>query len=370
MSQLPAWLQSAQPSRLSDTLGSNLGGGAPPFLSIMGNRLTLVDTAGDSEPVTTVDPKTGVVYLDCCIIDVGDHASKIYYGKAFDPNAQSWSPPDCWSDNGVAPSINASLPQAKTCTPDPTNTFGCAKAVWGSKTSAVSGKGIPACGKYQKLALLIPGDDVIFLLRVPPNSLDNLRGYNAKFKGQPIGIEGVITRISFEPQGLGTLTFNAINYVDEETWRRRTTALAAKATDLLVGRGDQPHPGVASLPAPARQEAQALPTQPAAALPAPTAGFPSTATAPAQTQTAPVAQAASPSEPAPAGRRRRRTAAEMAAASPQPNGQQAAAPAPAQAPFRMAEPPPAQPGAAFGVTPGVAPNPELQGALNSIFGPK
>lgn len=358
---LPAFLQNTQ-SRLTDTLGSNLGGGSHPYLSIMGNRLTLVDASGDQEPITTVDPKTGLAYLDCVIIDVGDHASKIYYGKPYDPNAQSWAPPDCWSDNGVAPSINASVPQARSCTPDPTGIHGCKWAVWGSKVSTVSGKGVPACSKYQKLALLIPGDEVIFLLRVPPNSLDNLRAYNAKFKGQQIGIDAVITRLSFEPQGLGTLTFNAQNYVDEASWKQSRAAIAAKATDTLVGRGDVPIAGVA-LAAPL--------AAPTAALPAPTQSFvpqqqpsapvtlPSTPTPPAAASVTP----ASPSEAAPRTRKRR-TAQELAAA-PQV-GQ--------QAPFRPAEAPSgvtsATPnGPAFGIDPKPpAPNAEMEATLKGIFG--
>lgn len=356
MSNLPAWLQGAPPSRVSDTLGQNLGTSSPPYLSIQGNRLTLVDSAGDSEPVTTVDPKTGVVYLDCCIADVGDHASKIYYDKPFDPGAQSFSPPPCWSDNGIAPSVNATLPQATSCTPDPTGQHGCRWAVWGSKTSAISGKGVPACGKYQKLALLIPGDDVLFLLRVPPNSLENLRAYNAKFRGQPVGPEGVLTRISFEPQGLGTLTFTAINYVDEDTWRRRQAALVQKATDALVGRGDQPRP-TGALPAPAPAPAPAQQT--VAQQPLPNALPP-----PAQVP----AIAPSPAPEAQPARRRRRTAAEMQAAqvpaSPVP-----VSTTPAVAPFRPTDPP-AAPAQNFGIAPGVAPNPEVQHAIDSFFGPR
>lgn len=347
---LPAHLQGHATPDITDRLAGNLGVGSPPYISIMGNRLTLVDSAGDQEPVTTVDAKTGLPYLDACIADVGDHPSKIYYGKPFDPNATGYSPPDCWSDNGIAPSINATVPQSPTCA-------SCPKAVWGSATSKVSGKGIPACSKYQKLALVLPEDDVTFLLRVPPNSLENLRAYNAKFKGQNFSIRDVLTRVSFEAGVLGTLTFVATGFIDEPTLKQRQAVLAAKGTDTLVGRGDRPHPTAGQV---AQQETQALPP------PATSAVLPSTGTAPPQTSTA-AAPTVSPSDgQAQPARRRRRTAAEMAAANApvQPPA------ADQQAPFRPSNPPSADAGgqgAPFGMSPGVEPNPELSAALDSIF---
>lgn len=365
---LPAHLQNRAPSRMTEALGANLGGGSPSYVSIAGGRLTLIDASGAEEPVTTVDPKTGIVYLDCVIVDAGDHASKIYYGRPYDPNAQTYAPPDCWSDNGVAPSINASLPQARSCAPDPTGTAGCKWAVWGSATSRVSGRPVPACAKYQKLALLIPGDDVLFLLRVPPNSLDNLRVYNNRCRENGVSPDMVVTRVSFEKDILGTLTFEARTYIDQATEQRRQQALAQKVTDTLVGRGDQPRPDVGMVAAQtvALPQGQPLPLplqQPGSGAPVAGALLPAAGAPTAATQ-------ASPSDP-PAGgptRRRRRNAAAEPAPNP-PAGEQAA-------PFRQ-DPPPAQSAAGgqaqFGIVqnPGALPgDPAMETALNSLFGPR
>lgn len=372
--QLPAYLKSSTAPDITDRLGANLGTAAPPYVSIMGGRFTLVDSAGDTEAVTTVDPKTGVPFLDCAIIDAGDHASKIYFGQAFDPNAQAYSPPKCWSDNGVAPSVNCSEPQALTCAADPEGKHGCRLAVWGSAVSKVSGKGIPACGKYQKLALLIPGDEMVFLLRVPPNSLENLRAYNAKFKGQPFSVRDVVTRVSFEQQGIGTLTFYATpfdqggGFIDEATAVQRNGVLTAKKTDALVGRGDVPRGGLLAgalaLGAPPAHvppvqlvnavpfaEPHGAPLEPAApaAITAATAATPTAATTPASANTA----------------RRRGRPAKTDSAPPAAQGEPVA-------PFRAAEPVAAPNGAAppgqFGMAAAPEPNPELAAALKSVFG--
>lgn len=353
--QLPAYLQNRQSKGLAQDLIANLGTGSPPYVSIANNRFTLIDSAGAEEPVATYDPKTGP-YLDCVVVDSNEHMSKVFYDKAFDPNANQYEPPACFSDNGIGPSRSASKPQSTTCA-------ACPNAVWGSKVSAVSGKGIKACHDTQKLAIIIPGDDVVFLLRVPPNSLSNLRGYTSKFVGQQIDISDVVTRISFVSQG--TLQFAATSYIDEATYKRREAIAAAKSTDALVGRTDLPRTDAlpaaaapAQLAAPAQQVQQPAPFVPTAE-PQPTQTVQPTAM--------PVGAAtpASPSEPATRKRRQRAT-------TPAAEPAQAAAPAtaaPAMAPFRpQAEPAPAQP-TNFGIQQPAAMAPEVSNMLDNLFGP-
>ena len=348
--ELPAYLQNDGEQFAVDTLTQNLGVGMPPYVSIAENRFKLVDGAGDEEPITTVDPKTGIPYFDACIVDWNEHPSKVFFSRPYDPNDPS--PPDCWSDNGVAPSINAASPQHATCD-------GCPKAVWGSATSKVSGKGVPACNKTQKLALALPDDDVVFLLRVPPNSLENLRAYTKKFQGQKVSVASVMTRISFEKGVIGTLTFAATAYIDQKMATFRNKIRAEKGTDAMVGRTDRPRLTAGE---PVKQVAS--PLSPGA--PAQNAASQSTTTAPAQTRIAGPAQAASPSnlpqagDPAPTGRRRGRPKAE--AAPPDPN---------AQAPFRPAAPPAAAPQAqqagSFGIETGASPDAAITAELDALF---
>jgi|HubBroStandDraft_2_1064218.scaffolds.fasta_scaffold00003_26 hypothetical protein len=353
--ELPAYLQNDGEQFAVDTLTQNLGVGMPPYVSIAENRFKLVDGAGDEEPITTVDPKTGIPYFDACIIDWNEHPSKVFFSRPYDPNDPS--PPDCWSDNGVAPSINAASPQHATCD-------GCPKAVWGSATSKVSGKGVPACNKTQKLALALPDDDVVFLLRVPPNSLENLRAYTKKFQGQKVSVASVMTRISFEKGVIGTLTFAATAYIDQKMATFRNKIRAEKGTDAMVGRTDRPRLTAGE---PVKQVAGG-PLSPGGS--AQNAASQSTTTAPAQTQIAGPVQAASPSsppqagEPAPTGRRRSRPKAEPAAGGlPDPN---------AQAPFRPTPPPggqaaPSPAAGGFGIQNGAAPDAAITAELDALF---
>ena len=337
MNQLPAFLQNRQSKSLAATLVANLGTGSPPYVSIADNRFTLIDAGGEEEPVPTYDPKLGP-YLDCVIIDVNESKSKIYYDTGFDPKAEGQAPV-CWSDNGIGPSKQSSKPQSMTC-------MQCPQNVWGSKTSQMTGKAVKACNDVQKIALLIPGDDVLFLMRVPPASLKQLGAYVLKFNGQTVDVSDVITRITFESQGI--LAFNAVNYIDEATFKQREEAVAAKKTDMLVGRGDQP---IAQL---------AAPVEPAT-LPAPVQQVQQPAVL--QQQVAPLAgqqvqESSSAAEPT---RRRRRNTAAVEA----PQGAQTAPFATLPQPTAAAQMPPQT--APFGIGQPMAANADVTAALDSIF---
>jgi hypothetical protein len=387
MSNLPAYLQQYQAPDIGQTLAATLGSSMPAHVSIGGNRFTLVDAAGNETPVPTFDPKIGV-YLDAAIIDVNSALSRIYYDGPYDPNAEGMRPV-CFSDNGVGPSIAASSPQAATCQPDPTNTFGCRWAVWGSHINA-NGNKVPKCQSKQKAAVLPPGSNTLFLLAIPPASHGPLREYVAHCKGHNIKIADLVTRIYFTSQGV--LGFSAVSYIDEPTAVLRQAAYAEKKTDVLVGRGDTPRPAIA---APAQPAALPNPAQNyngagQSALAAPQAGngmFPQQGTQQVQ-QPGPFAltpapnaallgqQQASLVPPAattslsdqPAQRRKRRTQAEIAAdnaAAAQPNGGIQQAPFPHPGAGQQAQPQQAE----FGIAQGqpAAANPELATMLDDFF---
>ena len=366
MNNLPDYIQNRQSRGLAARVSQNLGTSSPPYLSILGGKFTVVDAAGNEQLVPTYegDPNKCMrgqspgPFADVVIIDVNDHVSRIFYDIDFDPTAQSYQPPACFSHNGQAPSKLASNPQSPTCA-------ACPNAVWGSATSNVSGKGIPACAQYQLISVLLAGHDLPFLLRIPPNSLKNYRADAEQFRGQPFDMDGVVTRLSFISQG--TLAFIPANYAPQPMLALSDKLIAAKATDAMVGRLDVPIQGMLPSPTPAA-------AQPVAAQPV---DFQSTLAAPAQTQTAPPAQAASPSNQAPAGRGRRRN---TAAAAPAQASQQ---PVQTQAPFMdplapsgsggQGQPTPTAPpqpsGQSFGMSAGVAPNAEVSQMLDNLFGP-
>jgi len=298
---LPAYLQNLPSRNLAQTAISNVGQGNPPYLSIEGNRFTLVDVAGNTIPIQTL-------HIDVVIVDVNDHVSKIFFdpSKPYDPNTPT--PPLCFSDNGIAPSINAGHPQAPTCASCPNN-------VWGSKISQM-GSAVKACADQQKIAIYAPEySDGLFLLRIPPGSFVNWRGYMAKFLGAGLDPIRVITRISFQQGVMGTLMFHSPGYVDEKMVDPLVKMVQVKAADAIIGRLDKPRTG-------ALLQMQPPPALPTPAQP-PVANGPFAAQSAASSHptsalmpTGPLPPAASglPASPAATqqpGQRRRRTKAEM-----------------------------------------------------------
>ena len=370
--QLPAHLRAlATLPSLADHAAEGIGSSLPPHISIQGNQFALIDATGAAHEIETT-------HLDVCIIDRSDVICKSFYAEKWSPDSSD--PPACFSMNGIGPSTESSSPQARTCAECPNN-------VRGSATSQMSGKPVKACRDEIKLAVIVPGYDMLFQFTLTPGSFTNWRSYVQKFKGQQFDIKHVMTRLTFERGKSGVLEFNVRPYVqggpapwiDEPTAQTQLKALTAgsagKATDLIVGRTDRPRGGELPSPQPAPQIA-APAAAPQTALPAsgqshsPSGMLPPQGT-PMRFQGggAPIA---SPSEPAPAGRRRRTKAEMEAARAPaqqpvaQPQGFQPAPFRPAeqaQAPFAQ----PAPQGAPFGIgQPSPAPG-DWMAELDAMF---
>lgn len=229
--QLPAHLQNRA---RRDLIGATLGGlntGSPPHISIAGNRFTLVDDAGNEKPIQTL-------FLDVCVIDANASVSKIFFDPRtpYEPGGDNSNPPICWSDNGIGASAQASQPQNTSCQLCPQN-------AWGSSTSKATGKPTKACNDVKKLAVLVPPMEMVFLLRIPPASLKHLAKYTQTLAGHGVDLPDAVTRLEFESQGV--LKFTPVGYVDEATAALTDKVVAAKATDLLIGRNDRPWTGQA-----------------------------------------------------------------------------------------------------------------------------
>lgn len=226
--QLPEHLRGRNRPRITEDLAAGLGGMRVPFVSIKGNAFHLIDGTGQAQRVTTYDQQTGP-YLECCIVATNRHQSRIYYAGPYEQDSKR--PPDCFSDNGVAPSAQAVNPQSPTCQI-------CPNAVWGSATSAL-GKPVPACRTYKKLAVVVRGYRMAFQLLVPPGSLKAFQSFVDRFVHQPnIDSSDVITRVSFVQGSVGLLQFQPMDYLDTEMADLRDAARSQ--TDQIIGKLDRP----------------------------------------------------------------------------------------------------------------------------------
>jgi hypothetical protein len=335
--QLPAHLANRARRDLAETGLTGLSRNVP-YVSIEGTAFTLVDENGVQRPI----PKP---YLDCVIIDVTDVVSRVFWGtegmaygapqKAYAGKGQGYTPPICFSDNGIGASSQAQEPQAQNCK-------GCQWNDWNSSISRMTGKGIPACGSTKKVALFVPGVAFPFLLRIPVMSHENFKHYLSAFRGQAFKLDEIWTRISFVHGVQGVLQFEPTSqyekdwtWVDDASVQAIDTILTRKMTDPLVGRGDIPWTGAgvqAALTVQAPMDTpQPLPPPPAPAVP-------------------PVTFAPPPADNAPRKRGR----------PPKQDG------TPVTPNVAVTAPPPPQ--APFGLQEGQAPSSDMQNALNAAFG--
>lgn len=366
--QLPAHLANRQAHNIAEKAAIGLGATLPPHISIQGNTFTLIDAGGNEAPIGPV--------LDIVVADSSEQPAKRFYPPDKPWTKDSKDPPTCQSANGIVPDASSPIKQARTC----------AECKWnerGSAISKMSGVAIKACRDEKWLAVLLPQyPAMLFQLVITPGSFKNWQAFTKNF-GNGVDISDVITRATFQSGDNGVMVFEILGYaqnnpqyISNDILQVLERAWTEKATDILVGRSDQPLALAAPQAAVPVQEQQ----PPANFIAAPSAGFqPSTATPQFQTSAGPAAPVVE--QP----RRRRRTAAEMAAANGQPPTQPAwqqpvpfmpqGQPAPAQpmAPFvpaQQAPPAPQGNGAQFGIAAGAAPNADLTKMLEGVFGKK
>lgn len=345
---LPAYLQGKPTTRrLVETAATGIGSALPPHISIRGNSFTLVDASKQEQDVGAT--------MDACIVDISDVVAKRYMDPDKPWTPDSNDPPLCWSSNGIGPSTESSQPQSPTCGE-------CQWNVRGSAVSKISGAAIKACRDEKYLVLLLPQfPAMMWRLVLTPGSFQNWVLYLEKFKGQQFDIDDVITRFAFQPKVNGVMTFNGVSHIGADFVGARNAALGDQGKrDTLAGRNDRPRGGTA-LPPPALSGGHLTYSA------APTGGL-ADSTAPAQQPTqqqtaAPFGEPQGEAAATPKRRGRPKSA----------EGGQAASSEPVTAPFRPAASPVgngASPAAGgFGIAPGVAPNPEISAALDSMFGP-
>jgi hypothetical protein len=223
---------------LDDDMAAGLSGSSPPYISIEGNKFTLVN--GDEREAIGEHTRELGVYIDVCLVQANPNISRIYYEKPYAGSGGAFVPPDCWSDNGLAPSKNCGSPQSATCAT-------CPHAVWGSSTSARTGRGVPRCASAKKVAVLVPGETHPYLMRIPAGSHKNLRAFLDIVGRQQLGQRrmspaDILTRISFDQtQGnVGILQFRPASFISQEMMAERNAVSKDPSIDQLIGKTDQP----------------------------------------------------------------------------------------------------------------------------------
>lgn len=306
--QLPAFLRDPALFASSDAAIAGIGGGAPPMVSIRASKFRLVGADG-------VEMMVNQLHLDVVLLDGNKNVSKMYYDSPYNAADNDAKPPTCFSDNGIAPSVEAQLPQSALCAT-------CRWAEFGSKVTD-AGKNSKACSDSKKIAIVLATDtpvvingaagiakayEQMFLLRLPTMSMKPWKIYGKSVLDRHVPLQGVVTRVTFDPQAdYPALMFQATGFLtDEAVFRQLMAKKETSDVQTAIGATDQPRQAAPALAAPPAYMQTPAPAVPPAA--PPPAAMPAPAPAPVAPMFVP--------QPAPVAEPLRRTRGRPAAATP------------------------------------------------------
>lgn len=231
---LPAYLQ--DPAKVKDLNKDVASFASFPTLSIRGKRFTI---SRDGIKKVLMKPGTDdeevAQHIGLVVLRANMH-SKVFYLKKFTEGGDSEGQrPDCYSLDGVAPSVNAVTPQAKKCGACPHN-------VWGSRISdrddggEAKGK---ACADNARLAISAPDKIDPMLLRVPPASLKALRDAVKLINQRDIPYNSVVMKVGFDIEASSPkLTFKPVGILDEGTYKEVSDQYDGEIVRGIVGADD------------------------------------------------------------------------------------------------------------------------------------
>jgi hypothetical protein len=228
-SRLPAHLQKAFGVIPSAAAKDDLSGGVVsgfPILSYKG-KVWRIRKSGQ-EQVYADDDGNAIQSIEVILVNANPALSKIYYDKAYEEGSNE--PPRCFSADGVRPDAGISQPISANCA-------ACPKNAWGSGRPTPSGGKTRACTDSRRMAVAFRHeleskgkDSHLFLLRVPPSSLNPLKDYSEKVL-KPAGIPyyALGTRIGFDTQvAHPKMTFKPTSFLTEE---EAETVMALRDSD-------------------------------------------------------------------------------------------------------------------------------------------
>lgn len=128
-----------------------------PEIGIKGSRWRIKPVGDGEEQVL----KT--FNIQFALVNVNPNKSKTFYLQKYDPAGEP-AAPDCYSDDGVAPDVNASVPQSKSCAT-------CEHNVWGSAINEATGKKAKACKDSKRIAVMPLGVNEIYAWRLSPMNM-------------------------------------------------------------------------------------------------------------------------------------------------------------------------------------------------------
>lgn len=249
---LPDYLKEVE---LDDVTKALAGGGGSKRISLRGSKFRMV-VNGDEVMTSKNDA------LEVVIVNAAKDVSRQYYGSAYNPKADA-TPPDCWSNDGIAPDKSIKEAQHHNCAECPQNIKG-------------SGQGDSrACRHFRRLAVSLANDvgGDVYQLQLASKSIFGKGDLEhmpfeqyAKYVGaQGYNLNTLVTEMRFDADSdTAKLFFKPVRFLSREDWetakRQGDTPSAKNAIAMTVAQTDGVKPKLAApAPKPAvKEEAEAV----------------------------------------------------------------------------------------------------------------
>jgi len=188
-----------------------------PMLSIKG-KVFRIRMDGQETPLIDQQTRQVIPFLDVVLCNASRMISKAFYISGFADDG-SFSPPDCWSLDGIKPDPSVANKQNPTCVNCRHNAFGSAP----SRNPEEGKRGGKACADARRIAVMMPGqlgdpnkEPMTFLMRVPATSLKSLKAYAQMLERQGWEPAACVTRLSFDyNEAYPKLVFNFVDGLND-----------------------------------------------------------------------------------------------------------------------------------------------------------
>lgn len=233
---LPAHLQGEIGKEAFDEFAGGVTSGFP-VISYKGRTWRV--RKGGEEEVYLNDAQEAVQSIEVVLLKSNPLPSKVYYKDKY--NEGDTGAPDCWSAGGLKPDSNVTDPVSAVCQTCPMN-------VWGSKQTE-AGKPTRACSDVRRCAVSFKHhleefaagerdfDDIdVFLLRIPPATLNPLKDYVEKtLKPKGVAPYMLITRIGFDTEvAYPKLTFKGSRFMNEVEYEAASNLRGGEDTRRIL----------------------------------------------------------------------------------------------------------------------------------------
>lgn len=192
--------QRQESGKKSAVAGAVVGDGmAFPKISTRASRYRLVE--GGVE--TTVGTS-----LDVVIVGANPKVSKMFYGRAYDPDDKAG--PACFSNDGIRPDASVQEPVNDNCAGCPHNALGSKMLPSGAKSKM--------CADQRHMAVVAAADPKkVYALTVPVSGMKALREYFKELGNYGLAPEEVVTELGFDDEAsYPKITFKHKGYVPEK----------------------------------------------------------------------------------------------------------------------------------------------------------